>query len=154
MPTMPPAILVVEDERDIRELLVYVLTREGYRVLHAPNGQAALEKLERSDVDLVLTDVTMPVMDGAQMAKLIRSRSRKRVPVVLLSALPEATIREVYDRHEVFLQKPFQVAVLLALIRRLLPLDQVGVGVAEETGNAATEGPSGNRRARGGKSDQ
>jgi CheY-like chemotaxis protein len=120
-----PAILVVDDEPDIREMLVYLLANEGYRLLEASNGQDALDILSRPEgegISLILTDLMMPCMDGAQLIKVLRSRDRGReIPVILLSALTEATVRELTSQFQLFLRKPFTVERLLFAVNSLLP---------------------------------
>jgi DNA-binding response OmpR family regulator len=115
------AILVVDDEPDILELLVHLLSKEGYRVLKASDGRSALEIMSESAIDLVLTDLMMPAMDGAQLAAQMRARPQcKAIPLMMISALPEATVRGIYDQYDSFLQKPFHGGTLLALVRGLL----------------------------------
>jgi DNA-binding response OmpR family regulator len=78
-------ILVVDDDEFIREMLKYILVSEGYDVLTAVDGAAALRLLERQDVDAVLSDLTMPKMDGAALFRTIRRRD-SRLPLILMSA--------------------------------------------------------------------
>lgn len=79
-------ILIVDDEpADVLEL---ILDAQGYRVLTAIDGRQGLELLEQSRVDLVISDVMMPVMDGAEMVGILRRRpGGARLPVLIVSAL-------------------------------------------------------------------
>ena len=70
----PPRILVVDDERSMRELLAIVLRREGYEVLLAENGRAAIETLEREPVDLLISDIKMPDMSGVDVLRAAKQR--------------------------------------------------------------------------------
>jgi two-component system response regulator MprA len=78
-------ILVVDDDELILEMLRFTLVSEGYDVLTAENGVAAFGLLERQEVDAVLSDVTMPKMDGATLFRMLRRRYR-RLPLILMSA--------------------------------------------------------------------
>ena len=80
---MDRTILVADDEPTIRDLLAEVLKDEGYAVLTAPDGAAALEAADRTRPDLVLSDVTMPGVGGVTVARRLRERG---IPVVLMSA--------------------------------------------------------------------
>ena len=79
-------ILVVEDDKDIQELVEEILKAEGYVVLTAANGLEGYELFKTNQVDLIILDVMMPKMDGYQMAKLVRQRDEK-VPIIMLTAL-------------------------------------------------------------------
>lgn len=117
----PWQILVVEDEPDIRELLVFLLTDGGYGVQDAPNGAVALTMLARRPVDLVLTDINMPVMDGVDLLKAMQATVELRqIPTLVLSALPEAQIRSTCPSMGCFIQKPFRTGDLMARVGFLL----------------------------------
>src|SRR5260221_6772884 len=77
-------ILVVEDERSIASLVELYLTKEGYEVTVASDGHAALEEFERAKPALVLLDVMLPGIDGFEVCKRLRARSR--VPIIMLTA--------------------------------------------------------------------
>jgi CheY-like chemotaxis protein len=100
------AILIVEDDDDIRELLAAMLRREGYNVLEAEHGAQALEILETESIEpcLILLDLMMPVMTGQELLKVLSDSDRlASVPVVVVSAggRPEETPEA---RH--FVRKP------------------------------------------------
>ncbi|MDO5550161.1 MAG: response regulator, partial [Lachnospiraceae bacterium] len=78
-------ILIVEDEEALLELYSIVLKKEGYETLQARNGQEAWECVEREHVDLVITDVLMPVMDGYELLKLLRE-DNPLLPVLMITA--------------------------------------------------------------------
>ena len=80
-------ILVVEDESDIRELLVDILRDSGYDVVEAGDGGAALDVVNQERPDIILLDVMMPVMDGFQVLKLLKGDPVTRsTPVIMVSA--------------------------------------------------------------------
>src|SRR4051794_7048408 len=82
------SILVVDDDSVIRELLAAVLEEESEHQVHvAANGQEALDVLERAEIDAVVCDVNMPVMNGIDLVRAIRSNPElERLPVLLISA--------------------------------------------------------------------
>ena len=105
-------ILAVDDEPDILELLVEVLRTEGYEMLAASDGMAALNLLAGSGADLVITDTMMPRLDGVALIRLMRQRPDLRnVPVIMMSAAG----RRALDGLDVstFLHKPFDLIALL-----------------------------------------
>src|SRR5215218_6611653 len=81
-----PTVLIVEDEPVIRELMAILLEEEGYLVVLAEDGLEALETVEQHPVDLVLSDVKMPRLDGASLARRLCERADP-LPVVLMSAV-------------------------------------------------------------------
>jgi DNA-binding response OmpR family regulator len=115
------AILVVDDEPDMLDMLTFVLTREGYLVIPASDGHDAIGMLDRADCELVLTDIMMPRMDGVQLASEIRGRAELAdVPILALSALPEATVNAMSNDFDVILRKPFMIEDLLGRVRKLV----------------------------------
>ena len=114
-------VLVVEDEFGIAELFDALLTDEGYRVLTAMNGRQGLERLVQERPDLVFLDYMMPVMDGSAMLAAMRANPALReIPVVMMSSMPEASVAERCSGYVTFMRKPFRIAELVALVRRLL----------------------------------
>ena len=114
-------ILVVEDEIAIAEALLALFEDQGHRVRAAPNGRAGLEAAAERRPDLVLTDTTMPVMAGPDMvASLLDDHAFAAIPVVVMSAMLEGEIRPTYRRCTAFIQKPFRVHEVAALIERAL----------------------------------
>ena len=115
-----PTILVVEDEEPIAELLRAVLEDEGYRVVTAADGRAALARLAEVRPALVLSEVMMPHLDGRALAEALHADPALRaIPLMLLSALGAASVAGV--PHAAFVAKPFELDQLLATIAGLLP---------------------------------
>jgi CheY-like chemotaxis protein len=107
-------ILVVDDERAIGELLVFLLTEHGYHAEHAGNGLAALRRLAQTSFDLVLTDFTMPIMNGCDLLEAMSANKRlATMPVLVVSALPLEFLRAACPRAAAFLAKPFTSEDLL-----------------------------------------
>ena len=114
-------ILVVDDEFGILEVLEYILADAGYSVISALNGQDALARLKETTPDLIVMDYMMPVMDGAALLKALHADSRYcSIPVVLSSALSEASIREHCHGYDAFLRKPYKTEILIDTISRLI----------------------------------
>lgn len=115
------AVLVVDDEFGIAELVEAILSDEGYRVLTAINGKHGLEVLAQERADLVFLDFMMPVMDGAAMLGAMAADVALRdIPVVLMSSLPEASIAQRCSGYVAFMREPFRLAQIVALAARLL----------------------------------
>lgn len=113
-------ILIVEDEYAIAELLRDTLTDEGYTVVLCAEGQAALALLEQHAVDLIISDVMMPRMDGRVFIKAVRDDLRFRdLPIILMSAGRESLDPHT-DGYDAFVTKPFKLYPLLVTIRKLL----------------------------------
>lgn len=116
---MKDTILIVEDDRDIREVITILLGREGFHTLQAETGQEALEKIRRCP-DLIILDVMLPDLDGYEVCRRIRERSV--APVLFLTAKSG-----VHDKMQGFesggddyLVKPFFQEELMARIKALL----------------------------------
>ena len=104
-------VLVVDDERDIRELVMLRLEQAGYETKEAKNGEEALELIGRLRPDLVVLDVRMPDMDGYQICERIRADAAvKETPILLLSAsVHEHEVQEGLDAGaNDYLPKPFK----------------------------------------------
>ena len=114
-------ILLVEDEDMVRAVAERALSRQGYTVLTAEHGEAALEVLESSDKpDLLITDVMMPIMDGQTMVRRVRQRYPD-LPILFMSGYAEETLRKSIDLDNVqFLAKPFSVQQLAEAARSVL----------------------------------
>jgi class 3 adenylate cyclase/CheY-like chemotaxis protein len=112
-------ILVVDDNEDNRTMLARRLTRQGYEVLTAPGGRAALETLAARPLDLVLLDVMMPDLDGyAVLQRLKADPALRDIPVLMISALDEldSVVRCIQLGAEDYLGKPFEPVLLQARI--------------------------------------
>jgi two-component system cell cycle sensor histidine kinase/response regulator CckA len=114
-------ILLVEDEDMVRAVAERALTRQGYQVLTAENGEAALEVLSGSGrPDLLITDVVMPTMDGPTMVRHVREKYPD-LPVLFMSGYAEEQLRKSIDIDDVsFLPKPFSVQQLAEAARDAL----------------------------------
>lgn len=116
----PLTVLVIEDHQDQRDLLAIVLQREGYRVVSAANGVEALEKLETENVQIALSDIMMPKMDGFELIKRIRSNPEyKSIYLILITARIQEgdRVRGLDLGADDYITKPFSFSELLARIR-------------------------------------
>ncbi len=116
-------ILVVEDEADLRSLLGRQLTRTGYRVLLAADGVEALEIAWREPLDLVVLDLMLPHLDGAEVARRLRRDPRtERVPIVMLTARQEPADRVAGFEvgADDYVTKPFNLRELVLRIAAVL----------------------------------
>ena len=115
----PTRVLVVDDDRTVRVVTQRMLERHGYEVVAAAGGREALDAFRAGDggFGVVLLDLTMPEMDGAETFRQLR-RLQSDVPVVIMTGHGEgdASKRLAPDAGTGFLQKPFSVAALTATI--------------------------------------
>ncbi len=116
-------ILLVEDEDMVRAVAERALTRAGYSVICAENGEAAMEQLGSIDqLDLLLTDVVMPMMDGPELAGKLRAM-RPDVPILFMSGYAEEQLRQSITLPRVgFLPKPFSVTQLADAVSKALAI--------------------------------
>ncbi len=117
---MAISVLIVEDDRNIAELLQMYLEKEGYAVTTAPDGGQGLTKFRSIQPDLVLLDVMMPVMDGWSVCKAIRADSQ--VPIIMLTAKGETDdkVTGLKAGADDYITKPFEMKEVLARIESVL----------------------------------
>lgn len=113
-------ILVVDDERTVRDILQRTLEDAGYDVITAANGQEALDKISQFDVSLVLLDIMMPGLDGFEV--LERMPQHLNIPVIMLSGIHDETtkIDSLTLGADDYIAKPFSTGELLARIQAKL----------------------------------
>ncbi|HET8580722.1 MAG TPA: response regulator [Nitrospiraceae bacterium] len=121
----PTTILLVEDERGVRDLMRSMLLQRGYIVLFAGDSQEALNiaGMYRESIDLLITDVVMPGVNGPELARRLRAL-RPNLRVLFISGLmQEATIRSAPLSDAGFLAKPFPAEVLVGKVQEMLQKD-------------------------------
>nr|WP_255542526.1 response regulator [Azospirillum sp. INR13] len=124
---------MVEDEFGIATVLGSILEEEGYHVLVAANGQQALSRLAEAPAvpDLVVTDYMMPLLDGVGLARALRDEAAwQNIPIVMMSALPEAAVRQEFDDYRAFLRKPFSIPAFLHRVTTILEEEQTDAPAA------------------------
>lgn len=119
----PVTILVVEDEESVRELVVEMLNSTGYKVIEAHNGKNAIEKYSshRDEINLILTDVVMPEMNGKKLIENLSHFSEK-TKVLFMSGYTDNAIdnQGILNPETHFIQKPFSPTDLLTKIETIL----------------------------------
>lgn len=118
-----PSVLVVEDEDDIRELVSYNLTREGYQVTGVASGEEALRVIDAQCPDLVLLDIMLPGIDGLQVCRKLKSGANgEAVRIIMLTAKGEESdvVSGLNLGADDYITKPFSPRVLLARVRAVL----------------------------------
>ena len=115
-------ILIVDDDREIRELLATYLTKNGLRASTAANGRQMRTQLEDAPVDLIVLDLMLPGEDGLTLCRELRAGKWRNIPVLMLTARSEETDRIIGLEMgaDDYLAKPFAVRELLARIRSVL----------------------------------
>ncbi len=120
---MPQRVLVVDDEEHILTVTAFRLEKQGYEVLTASDGMVALAMIQEQKPDLVLLDLRLPGMNGAEVCKRVKEdEALKHIPIILFSASESYRIAEM--RSEVsaddFIVKPFSRDELLGKVQKLL----------------------------------
>jgi len=120
-------ILLVDDEKDLVEMVKMRLEASGYEVIPAYDGQEGLEKARRENPDLIILDIMLPKMDGYKVCRMLKFDEKyKKIPIIMFSARAQEsdqlTGREV--GADGYIVKPFEPAVLLNKIQEFLGKDQ------------------------------
>jgi two-component system, OmpR family, response regulator len=120
---MPNRVVVVDDDKEIQEIVTFVLRRNGFEVAVADNGQQLQDVLATTTPDLIILDVMMPGLDGYQIFTSLRENAAtQHVPVIIMTAHAE----NIYERISldlgaaVHITKPFHPLDLVAKVQRLL----------------------------------
>ncbi len=113
-------VLIVEDNHDLANLVKINLSDQGYKVIHADNGVAALEKFSEENPDIVILDVMLPKLDGFEVCKRIRKESRQ-IPILMLTAKAEEVdkVLGLELGADDYLTKPFSVRELVARVKAI-----------------------------------
>lgn len=120
-PRMASRILVVEDDSEVSRLIEVVLCEGGYRVAAVGDGELALRECAIEDPALILLDLNMPGMDGAEFLQAYRARPPARAKVMVISGAVHAAEVARQIVADAFIAKPFDIEILLRRVRRLLP---------------------------------
>jgi DNA-binding response OmpR family regulator len=120
MPTRKEPVLVVDDDARMLRMMQMILETEGFQVLMASNGEAALKVLIEQNPDLVLLDIMMPVMDGYTLCSRIREFSQ--IPIIMVTAKGniEEIARGLNSGADDYVTKPFSSKVLIARVKAVL----------------------------------
>ncbi len=120
-------ILIVEDEAHIARVMTMWLERHGHEIIHASNGTTALDVLSRESVDLIISDMNMPGLDGLGLVKAVREDRQRTLPILLVTArCDQAKLAEELEPYDVRLyRKPFVPSRLVADIERMLQITPI-----------------------------
>jgi len=138
------SIMVVEDDQDIRELVIYNLGKEGYTVVSAESGEQALKLIESANPDLIVLDIMLPGMDGIEVLRSLKQGSRyAQIPVIMATAKSEDSdiITGLELGADDYIAKPFSPKVLIARIRSLLRRTQSRINEARALDELVQVGP-------------
>ena len=121
--TTKKAILIIEDDEDIQQLVGFNLIKAGFQVEYADSGEQALTKISKQHPDLILLDIMLPGMDGIEVCKTLHSHNQTaEIPIIMLTAKGEET--DIVGGLEVgaddYITKPFSPKVLLSRIKAVL----------------------------------
>ena len=120
---MNKTILIVDDEKDIVELVAYNLSREGYQIARAYDGHQALQYISENKPDLVILDLMLPGISGFEICRLVRKKPEtESLPIIMLTAKSDSVdkITGLEIGADDYLTKPFNVRELLARVRAVL----------------------------------
>jgi two-component system alkaline phosphatase synthesis response regulator PhoP len=120
-------VLVVDDNQDVRDLVVHILSADGFHVYAAPDGESALAILKSNTVDLVLLDVMMPGISGLDVLREVRTGSQKQlheIPVMMLTA--KSSTEDIDQALAIgansYVVKPFRGTTIREKVRTILGL--------------------------------
>ena len=116
-------ILIVEDDRDIVEMVEYNLKEEGYRTIAAFDGKKGIEQAKREKPDLIILDLMLPAIDGFEVCKILRQQeSTSHIPIIILSAKSRETDKVVGLElgADDYVTKPFSPRELIARVKAVL----------------------------------
>lgn len=113
-------ILVVDDEKEIRDLLTKYLEREGYSVIAVPEGKSAIEYIKKEKYNLVILDIMLPDMDGVEVCRVIRNITN--IPIIMLTAKDNEVDKVIGLRigADDYITKPFLISELIARVKAQL----------------------------------
>jgi CheY-like chemotaxis protein len=120
---MPKTVLIVEDYADTRTMMKYLLQGYGYQVLEAENGQEAVDSVQRQIPDLILMDLSLPVMDGLTATQIIRKVDGvgNKVPIIAVTAYGNSYYRQALEAGcEDLINKPLDFNNLEPILEQYL----------------------------------
>jgi len=116
-------ILVVDDEVDLVETLTFRLEANGYQVLKAYDGQAALDMAKKDKPDLIILDLMLPKIDGYKVCRMLKFDEKyKEIPIIIFTARAQESDKKMGEEvgADTYITKPFDSQLLLAKIKELL----------------------------------
>lgn len=120
---MSKKIMTVDDSASVRQLVSFTLKQQGYEVSEAVNGSEALKKLKQEKIDMLITDINMPEMDGISLIKMVRDDpSYKFMPIIILTTESQTGKKEEAKAAGAtgWIIKPFRPDQLVSAIRKVM----------------------------------
>ena len=120
---MSKVIMTADDSSSVRQMVGFTLKQAGYEVIEASDGQDAVEKMSGKTVDMVITDLNMPRMNGIELIKKVRSNpASKFIPIVMLTTESQAEMKQQGKAAGAtgWIVKPFKPEQLIAVAKKLL----------------------------------
>ena len=121
---MTNVIMTADDSASVRQMVSFTLKQASYEVIEAVDGQDALNKIEATPVNMLITDLNMPNMDGIELIKKVRAMQKNKfIPIILLTTESQATKKQEGKAAGAtgWIVKPFKPEQLLAVIKKVLP---------------------------------
>lgn len=115
-------ILVAEDNKLILETIAHSLAREGYEIIKAVDGKECLDKLNENEVDMIITDLYMPTLNGLEVISIIRDEQKNTIPILVISAAgAEDNVLKAFEYGaDDFMIKPFSLVEITVRVKKLL----------------------------------
>ena len=120
---MAKVIMTADDSTSIRQMVSFTLKQAGYEVVEASDGQDAADQLAGTNVDMLITDLNMPRMDGFELIKAVRAMSKfKFIPIIMLTTESQADMKQKGKAAGAtgWIVKPFKPEQLLAVVKKVL----------------------------------
>lgn len=120
---MDKSIMTVDDSASVRQMVGFTLKQAGYNVLEAVDGRDALEKLNGESVNMVITDLNMPNMDGIELIRQLRAKAQfKFIPIIMLTTESQASKKQEGKAAGAtgWIVKPFNPEQLLSVTKKVL----------------------------------
>lgn len=120
---MSKTILAVDDSKSIRQMVSMTLTKEGYTVIEAGDGKEAVTRMASANVNMIITDLNMPNMDGIELIRNVRKDPKYRfIPIIMLTTESSAEKKDEGKKAGAtgWIVKPFQPAQLISVIQKVL----------------------------------
>jgi len=118
---MADKVLVVDVEREIRDLLQTSFSEEGYEVVAASNGEEAIELAKRENPQVILLDIEMPGVDGIETCKRLKAEERTRlIPIIMMTTLGDRDIEAYLEGAADVVNKPFDIKQLALRVKSML----------------------------------
>jgi len=115
-------ILVAEDEAMLLKTIELKLKKEGYEVIVTSDGRQAIEQIEPSNPDIIITDIMMPYASGLEIINFVRQKLNRKTPIIILSAMEqEKVVMEAFELGaDDYITKPFSLNELVIRVKRLI----------------------------------